>query len=92
MLPIMVEQRPAAERLEQLGALNWPVWSCEVSTVPCRYDQREVCYLLEGQAVVTPADEGAPVEIVAGDLVVFPAGMVCQWEVLQPVRTHYRRG
>lgn len=92
MLPIMVEQHPSAERLEQLGVLDWPVWSGEVSAFPWQYDQREVCYLLEGQAVVTPADDGAPVEIAAGDLVVFPAGMVCQWEVLQPVRKHYRCG
>jgi uncharacterized cupin superfamily protein len=41
--------------------------------------------------VVTP-DDGVPVEIAAGDLVVFPAGMSCCWEVLKPVRKHYRFG
>jgi uncharacterized protein len=92
MLPIMVEQQPADERLEQLGVKDWAVWSCEVAQFPWQYDQREVCYLLEGQAVVTPADGGAPVEIGVGDLVVFPAGMSCQWEVLQPLRKQYRIG
>jgi len=92
MLPIMVEQDPTAERLEQLGVLGWPVWSCEVSEFPWQYDQREICYLLEGQVVVTPVEDGAPVELAAGDLVVFPAGMSCRWEVLQPVRKHYRFG
>lgn len=91
MLPIMVEQNPTSQRLEALGVLLWPVWSCEVSVFPWSYEQREICYLLEGKVVVTPED-GAPVEFSAGDLVVFPAGMNCQWEVEQAVRKHYRLG
>ena len=91
MLPIMVEQNPSNERLAALGVVDWPIWSCEVSDFPWSYQQREVCYLLEGRVVVTPED-GAPVELSAGDLVVFPAGMSCQWEVEKPVRKHYRLG
>lgn len=91
MLPIMVEQNPSPTRLETLGVFDWPLWSCEVSDFPWHYDQREVCYLLEGKVLVTPED-GAPLELVAGDLVVFPAGMSCQWEVEKPVRKHYRLG
>lgn len=91
MLPIMVEQGACQERLEQLGVRLWPVWNCGVSVFPWFYDQREVCYLIEGVAVVTP-DEGAPVELGAGDLVIFPQGLQCSWEVMQPVRKHYRLG
>ena len=91
MLPIMVEQKPSRERLEQVGVFSWPIWSCEVAQFPFSYDQREVCYLLEGEVVVTP-DNGAPLEIEAGDLVIFPAGMNCQWDVLKPVQKHYRLG
>lgn len=92
MLPIMVEQNPTPERLEQLGVVDWPLWSCEVSVFDWVYDQREVSYVLEGEVVVTPADDGAPVEIAAGDLVVFPAGLSCRWEVLKPVLKQYRLG
>lgn len=91
MLPIMVEQNPSRERLEALRVFDWPIWSCEVSDFPWSYQQREVCYLLEGKVVVTP-EGGAPVELSAGDLVVFPAGMNCQWEVEKAVRKHYRLG
>ncbi|MCE1226627.1 MAG: cupin domain-containing protein [Geobacteraceae bacterium] len=91
MLPIMIEQNPSKERLETLGVFGWPILSCEVSDFTWSYDQREVCYLLEGRVVVTP-DDGAPVELSAGDLVVFPAGMNCRWEVAQAVRKHYRLG
>ncbi|AGP40227.1 hypothetical protein SCE1572_40435 [Sorangium cellulosum So0157-2] len=30
--------------------------------------------------------------IQAGDLVTFPAGLNCTWEVRSPVRKHYRFG
>jgi uncharacterized cupin superfamily protein len=44
--------------------------------------------LLEGDVIVTPRG-GAPVHIGAGDLVTFPAGMSCTWEIRQMVRKHY---
>lgn len=91
VIPIMVEQEPTTARLKQLGVADWPIWSSDIAEFPWSYDEREVCYLLEGKAIVTPVD-GAPVEIAAGDLVVFPAGLACQWEVLQSVRKRYRLG
>jgi uncharacterized cupin superfamily protein len=91
MVPIMVEQKPSRERLEQLGVFSWPVMNREVSEFSLIYEEREVCYLLEGEAVVSPED-GAPVELTAGDLVVFPAGLSCRWDVLKPVCKHFRLG
>ncbi len=92
MAPIMVEQRPSTGQLERLGVADWPIWCCEASAFDQTYERREVCYLLEGRAVITPADGGAPIEIGAGDLVLLPAGSSCRWEVLQPLRKHYRLG
>ena len=40
---------------------------------------------------VTP-EGGTPVRFGAGDLVVFPAGMDCRWDVQKAVRKHYRFG
>lgn len=91
MLPIMIEQGVSQERLQQLGVDTWDDWSCGFSSFDWCYPQREVCYLLEGAVLVTP-DDGAPVELQAGDLVVFPVGLNCHWEVLQPVRKRYRLG
>ena len=48
-------------------------------------------YVLEGEIVVTPKG-GEPVRIVPGDLVVFPAGLDSQWEVVKPLRKHYKHG
>ena len=40
---------------------------------------------------VTP-EGGNSVKFSAGDLVTFPSGMNCRWEVHQSVRKHYRFG
>ena len=89
MLDIIVDHAPDEAKLASLGIASWPIWSCDISEFPWTYDSRETCYLLEGEVVVTP-DGGRPVTIKAGDLVVFPAGMSCRWNVLKAVRKHYR--
>ena len=38
---------------------------------------------------MTP-EGGDPVKFGAGDLVVFPKGMYCRWDVHKEVRKHYR--
>jgi hypothetical protein len=44
------------------------------------YSSQETCLVLQGRVTVTP-EGGAPVEIKAGDMAIFPAGMKCTWEV-----------
>ncbi|KPK40030.1 MAG: cupin [Gammaproteobacteria bacterium SG8_47] len=88
---IIVVRSPADSELQQLGVPNWPIWTKEASTFPWTYDEQETCYFLDGDVVVTPED-GAPVEMGAGDLVTFPKGMSCIWEIREPVRKHYRFG
>jgi len=86
---IVVEHAASDARLAELGVKAWPTWSKEKSSFPWTYDSEEVCYFLEGEVVVTP-DGGAPVAMGKGDLVTFPAGMSCRWEVRQAVRKHYQ--
>ncbi len=88
---IKIERNPSRERLDQLGVFGWPIWTKEVSTFPWTYDEAETCYFLEGEVVVTP-EGGEPVTVGKGDLVTFPAGMSCTWEVRRPVRKHYTFG
>ena len=88
---IEVERKPPRERLVQLGVFDWPVWAKEVSSFPWSYDSPETCFFLEGDVVVTP-EAGPPVRVGKGDLVRFPQGLSCTWEVKSPVRKHYRFG
>ncbi len=88
MSEIQIIRNPEASELESLGVEDWPVWSCEVSRFPWTYEERETCYILEGRVTVTP-EGGDPVTIGAGDLVTFPAGLSCTWDVHEPIRKHY---
>jgi len=87
MLEIQIE-KPSQEKLEQMGVFGWPIWEKEASKFNWHYDQRETCYLLEGKVSVT-AKNGKTVDFGAGDLVIFPEGLDCCWDIQQSVKKHY---
>ena len=91
MSSIIVEHNPDAARLGQLGVSSWSTWSKEVSVFPWTYSDREIAYVLEGEVLVTPKG-GEPVSFGKGDLVTFPAGMSCTWDVRKALRKHYQFG
>lgn len=88
---IAVEKSPSESHLNALGVFSWPIWEKEESEFPWHYDEKETCYLLEGEVTVTP-DGDEPVYFGADDLVIFPAGMSCTWKISEAVRKHYRFG
>jgi uncharacterized cupin superfamily protein len=90
-MKIEIKRGASAENLESQGVMSWPIWEKEASEFPWSYDDRETCYLLEGDVIVTP-EGGEPVRFGKGDLVTFPAGMRCRWQILKDVRKHYRFG
>ena len=63
--------------VEESGLKTWPIWTCQATSFDWTYDDKETCFVLEGEVTVTP-DGGEPVEFGAGDLVVFPAEMDCR--------------
>ncbi len=87
-MKIKIEHQPSQERLNELGVYKWGIWEKEVSKFPWTYDSQETCYFLEGDVVVTP-DGGQPVQMGKGDLVIFPSGMSCTWEIIRDVKKHY---
>lgn len=88
-MKIRVENHPSPERLQALGVEEWPIWTHEAATFPWTYDAEECCYFLEGDVTVTP-ERGEPVTVGTGDLVTFPKGMRCTWEIRAAVKKHYR--
>ncbi len=91
MSKIVVEHNPDSARLRDLGVSHWPTWSKEASVFPWTYDEPEVAYVLDGEVVVTP-DNGEAVSFGKGDLVTFPGGLSCTWDILKPLRKHYQIG
>ena len=88
MSDITIEHHVSPVKLDAMGVDSWPIWEKAVSSFPWHYDQEEICYLLEGKAIVTP-EGGESVTIQRGDLVRFPAGLSCTWEIVEAVEKHY---
>ncbi len=88
MSRIKVERKPSEDRLKELGVIEWSIWTKEASEFPWSYDESETCYFLEGEVIVTP-DDGDPVVMGKGDLVTFPKGMSCTWEIRKDVKKHF---
>ena len=88
-MPILVTSPCPKITVEELEIKSWPIWTCNASSFDWTYDEKEACLLIEGEVTVTP-ESGQPVKFIAGDLVTFPAGMNCRWEVHKAVRKHYR--
>ena len=88
MCKIKIE-KPDKQKLEKLGVGSWPIWEKSVSRFPWTYDSEETCYILEGQVRIEQEND-KPVEFGKGDLVTFPSGLSCTWEIKEDVRKHYR--
>lgn len=85
----MIEvKRPDSEELERLKIKEWSPWECDVSTFDWEYTCDETAYVLEGRVKVKTPD--GEVEIKKGDLVRFPKGLKCTWDVIEPIRKVYR--
>ncbi|NKN32280.1 cupin domain-containing protein [Marichromatium bheemlicum] len=81
-------ERPTPAKLEVMGVEHWPTSRRAPSTFPCHYRQQETCYIVRGRLRVTPRG-GTPHEFGRGDLIRFPAGLACTWEVIEAVEKHY---
>lgn len=80
-------EKPTKEKLDSLGTDKWSPWECEPSTFDWEYDSDETAYVFSGKVKVkTPEEE---VEINAGDLVTFPKGLKCTWNVIEKIRKVY---
>jgi uncharacterized cupin superfamily protein len=88
-LEILVEHKPSPAKLDVLGVEHWPIWRREPGSFPWSYAQTETCYVVRGRFTVTP-EGGEPLSFARGDLIRFPAGLACTWEIHQAVEKHYR--
>ncbi len=90
MAEIKVE-KPTQEQLKQMGVESWPIWEKEISRFNWHYDEKETCYLLEGEVTVT-AKDGKKISFGKGELVTFPQDLSCTWDIKKAVRKHYNFG
>lgn len=74
--------------VDRTGALSAGFWASEPYSAPVRYDEDEVCVLLEGEVALTDA-EGRTETYVAGETFVIPAGFEGTWTSVTAVRKFY---
>ncbi len=86
----IVIKKLSNDEIDNMGIINWPIWTSEVSEFPWKYDVEESCLILEGEVFVTAGSDS--VEIKSGDFVIFPKGLSCVWKVTKPIRKHYNFG
>lgn len=91
MQQITVEHNPAFAKLEQMAVYEWPIIKRKVAQFDWHYAKQTTYYLLEGEAVITIAGN-EPINIAAGDLVIFAAGTSCHWHIITTVEKHYKFG
>ncbi len=90
MKTITVDSNPSEATLKKLGVAHWPTWQKEVSVFPWSFVTTEVAFIVEGECVMTPVDDGPATTFKAGDLVVFPNGYKGTWEVKQPLKKRFK--
>ena len=83
---IAISKPDDAEAAQYKG---WPIWSCEPSTFDWDYTQTETCLILDGRVTVKDRPGEASVSFGPGDMVVFPVGLKCVWQIEEAVRKHY---
>lgn len=81
-------EHPSKKKLDSLGIKKWSPWECEPSRFDWEYDTDETAYILEGRVKVETED-GETIEIKKGDLVYFPKGLRCTWNVIEKIRKVY---
>lgn len=65
-------------------------WACPPGKFPLKFDAQETCYLLKGKVKAYVKGSSEFVEFGAGDLVIFPEGLSCTWDVSAAVDKHYK--
>jgi uncharacterized cupin superfamily protein len=88
----MKKKIPTEELLNKLSVKSWGTWEKEKSIFDWYYDETETCYILDGEVEVTDSKNGEKIEFKKGDLVQFPKGLNCVWNVKKPVRKYYKFG
>ena len=90
-MEVLVKSPCSASVIIQYGIKNWPIWECGISQFSWHYNEKEICLIIEGEASIK-TKEGKIYIIKSGDLVQFPKGISCEWQITKKIKKHYRLG
>ena len=81
------KEKPTKEEIEKY-LKEWSTWESPIDKFDWEYGSDETAYVIEGEVEVTN-EEGKVTTVKAGDLVTFPKGMKCVWDVKKPLKKVY---
>ena len=81
----VIVRKPSKE--ESKTCKSWPIWQSEPSTFDWIYSETETCLIIEGDVTVTDGKDS--VSFGEGDLVIFPEGLECNWNIRKAVKKYY---
>ena len=90
-MKVLIKSPCSASVIIQYGIKNWPIWECGPSQFSWHYNEKEICLIIEGEASIK-TEEGKIYIIKSGDLVEFPEGLSCYWQITKKIKKHYRLG
>ena len=90
-MKVLIKSPCSASLIIQYGIKNWPIWECEPSNFSWKYNEKETCLIIEGEANIKTPD-GENYFIKSGDLVVFSEGLSCEWQIIKNLKKHFRLG
>ena len=90
-MKILIKSPCRASLIIQYGIKNWPIWECEPSNFTWDYNEKEICLIIEGEANIK-TETGENYFIKSGDLVEFPSGLSCKWQITKRIKKHFRLG
>ena len=91
MVKVLIKSPCSASLIIQYGIKNWPIWECKPSNFLWNYNEREICLIIEGEANIK-TEAGEYYFIQSGDLVQFPKGLSCEWQIIKTIKKHFRLG
>ena len=91
MLKVLIKSPCSASVIIKYGIKNWPIWEREPSNFSWNYNEKEICLIIEGEANIK-TDSGKIYFIQSGDLVEFPEGFSCEWQIIKSIKKHFRLG
>lgn len=79
-------------KLDVMGVDEWPLHQSGPARFERSYRETETCYVVSGEAVITPHGGEDPVCLQEGALVILLPGLTCTWELRGEFSMHHRAG
>ncbi len=90
-MKVLIKSPCSASVIIQYGIKSWPIWEGEPSNFSWNYNDKEICLIIEGEASIK-TEAGESFFIKSGDLIEFPKGFSCEWQITKKIKKHFRLG